>query len=175
MNYQSNLPYPTPRVEKQNLEYARMLSQNYAGDVSEDTAVHLYIYQSIVLSEENSQIANILEKISIVEMKHLDLLGKTIKLLGLTPKFVTYSPDNIKQFWTSANVNYTTSIMSMLKQDIKAETIAIKTYEKHKNEINDKYIKELLSRIIVDEKLHLAIFEKLYEQQKKLANSKNEL
>lgn len=170
MNYLVNLPYPKPRVEKENIEFAKILSQDYAGMVSEDTAIHLYMYQSLILSDKNSSISDILHHIAIVEMKHLDLLGETIKLLGLAPKYVTYSQDNIKHFWTSSSVNYTTSLLNMLKQDIKAESIAIENYLSHKKCITDKYIRELLDRIILDEQRHLEIFKQLYEQQKKLDN-----
>ncbi len=170
MNYQVNLPYPKPRVETENIEYAKILSQDYAGMISEDTAIHLYTYQAFVLSDQNPTISAVLHHIAIVEMKHLELLGETIKLLGIAPKYVTYSQDNIKHFWSSSSVNYTTSLPNMLKQDIKAETIAIENYISHKESINDKYIRELLDRIILDEQRHLEIFQQLYEQQKKLDN-----
>ena len=75
--YKSNLPYPDIKVEKENIEYAELLSYPYVGLVSEDTATHLYMYQSFILDGE---ISNILEKIAIVEMHHLELLAKTIKL-----------------------------------------------------------------------------------------------
>lgn len=84
MYYKSNLPYPDIKVEKENIEYAKFLSYPYAGLVSEDTATHLYMYQSFILGDE---IGNILEKIAIVEMKHLELLAKTINLLGLKPEY----------------------------------------------------------------------------------------
>lgn len=166
MNYQINLPYPKPQVERENIEYAKILSNDYAGSISESTQIHLYMYQALVLENDYPYISNVLENIAIVEMKHLKLLGRTIKLLGLKPKFVTFSEDNIKQFWTSANVNYTTSLQNILKQNIKTETIAIETYKEHKNKIDDSHIKVLLERIIKDEELHLSIFKNFYEQQK---------
>lgn len=158
--------YPTPQVEKENIEYAKMLSHDYAGSTSEDTAIHLYLYQSIILEKTHPDISNILKRIAITKMKHLELLGKTIYLLGLKPKFVSYTPDNIKQYWNSSSVNYTISLTNMLKQDIKAESLAIETYERQRTEINDKYIKNLLTYIIEDEKKHLQTFTALLRQQK---------
>ena len=52
MYYKSNLPYPDIKVEKENIEYARLLSYPYAGLVSEDTATHLYMYQSFILDKK---------------------------------------------------------------------------------------------------------------------------
>ena len=49
----------------------------------------------------------------------------------------------------------------MLKIDIFSEESAIKTYTEHKKIIKDKYIREMLSRIILDEKRHLEIFKEL--------------
>ena len=158
--------YPTPQVERENIEYAKMLSHDYAGSTSEDTAIHLYSYQAIILEKTHPDIAKILKRIAITEMHHLELLGKTIYLLGLKPKYVSYTPDNIKQYWNSSSVNYTISLTNMLKQDIKAESLAIETYEKQKSIINDKYIKNLLNCIIEDEKKHLQIFTDLLKQQK---------
>ncbi len=160
--------YPTPQVERENIEYAKMLAHDYAGATSEDTAIHLYSYQAIILEKTHPDIAEVLEKIAFTEMHHLELLGKTIYLLGLKPKYVSYTPDNIKQYWNSSSVNYTVSLTSMLKQNIKAESMAIATYERQRCEINDKYIKNLLTYIIEDEKQHLETFTELLKKQKKL-------
>lgn len=162
MEYKSNKPYPKARVEKPNIEYAKLLLENYAGDISEETAIHLYMYQHMVASDEMEEYAKTMEQIGIVEMRHLNLLGKTIKLLGLKPVYATLYNDNFIKPWNSSNVNYTTDIKEMLEVNIKNETKAIENYEKRIIQIEDKYIRELLSRIIEDEKIHLKIFKNLY-------------
>ena len=43
------------------------------------------------------------------------------------------------------------------------EKDAIKNYENHKRLIKDKYIKNMLDRIILDEKRHLEIFNNIYD------------
>lgn len=154
--YKSNLPYPDIKVEKENIEYAELLSYPYAGLVSEDTATHLYMYQSFILDGE---ISNILEKIAIVEMHHLELLAKTIKLLGLNPE---YKVNDI--YWNANYVNYNNNLKDILKINIEAETLAIKNYKNLIKVIDDKYVKELLRRIIIDEEIHLQIFKNLYEK-----------
>jgi bacterioferritin len=161
--YKVDLPYPEAKVEQKNIYYANLLLQDYAGAVSEFTAVSLYIYQHFVSDDKYKSYAKIIGQISIVEMKHLELIAKTIKLLGVKPVFVN-SVCPCGRMWTSDYVNYDTCIRGMILEDIKAETKAIENYEKHLCLINDKYIKELIERIILDEKLHLKIFKELYEK-----------
>ena len=147
--YKSNLPYPDIKVEKENIEYAKLLMYPYASMISEDTATHLYMYQSFIL---DNNIGKILENIAIVEMHHLEMLAKTINLLGLKPE---YKSNDIP--WTSNYVNYNTNLKDILKINIEAETLAIKNYQNLIKVINDKYIRKMLERIIVDEEIHLKI------------------
>ena len=156
--YKSNLPYPDIKVEKENIEYAKLLMYPYASMVSEDTATHLYMYQSFILDDN---IGKILENIAIVEMNHLEMLAKTINLLGLKPE---YKSNDIP--WTSNYVNYNTNLKDILKINIEAETLAIKNYQNLIKVINDKYIKKMLERIIVDEEIHLKIFNDLYNENR---------
>ena len=156
--YKSNLPYPDIKVEKENIEYAKLLMYPYASMISEDTATHLYMYQSFILDDN---IGKILENIAIVEMHHLEMLAKTINLLGLKPE---YKSNDIP--WTSNYINYTNNIKDILKINIEAETLAIKNYQNLIKVINDKYIKKMLERIIVDEEIHLKIFNDLYNENK---------
>ena len=153
MYYKSTLPYPEIKVEKENIEYAKMLMYPYASTISEDTATHLYMFQSFILDDE---ISKILENIAIVEMKHLELLARTINMLGLKPE---YKSNDIP--WTTEYVNYNTNLKEILKINIAAETLAIKNYNNLIKVIDDKYIKELLQRIIIDEEIHLKIFNDL--------------
>ena len=165
MIVKSNNPYPEPKVERQNLEYAKLLLQDYAGEVSEDTAIHLYLFQHF--TSEWEEFKEVIREISISEMTHLELLAETIKLLGLKPKYKTFNASNdVLIPWTSDNVNYETDIKKVLEVDINAETKAIETYKLHMEIIDDKYIKQLLSRIIEDEEIHLKIFKEFYSKVK---------
>ncbi|WP_010233676.1 ferritin-like domain-containing protein [Clostridium arbusti] len=158
-----NLPYPKPRVERQNVEYANILLQDYAGAVSEFTAVSLYVYQHLVSKGEFEDYAEIIGGISMAEMKHLELIGETIKLLGIKPIYInSVCPHG--QLWTPCYVNFTIFIKNMLLEDIKSERKAIENYKYHISIIKDIYIRELLERIILDEELHLKLFMELYEK-----------
>ncbi|HIU40225.1 MAG TPA: manganese catalase family protein [Candidatus Aphodocola excrementigallinarum] len=164
MKVKIDLPYPEVKVEEKNTYYADLLSQDYAGVVSESTAVMQYSYQHFDKSKENKEFAEIIAEIAEVEMKHLELLGETIKLLGKEPVYKTCESERGDcVFWSAKNVNYKTDLKDMLKSDINSEKGAIKNYENHKRLIKDKYIKNMLDRIILDEKRHLEIFNNIYD------------
>lgn len=166
MKVKIDLPYPEVMVEEKNPYYADLLSWDYAGRGSELTAVMLYSYQHFDKFKENKEFAKIIAEIAEVEMKHLELLGETIKLLGKEPVYKTC--ESIRGdciFWSSDNVSYKTDLKDMLNANILSEKNAIKNYEQHKMLINDKYIKEMISRIILDEKRHVQIFEMLLKNK----------
>lgn len=162
MKYYVDLPYPEVRVEKPNLDYAMLLSGMYAGKVSEETIINLYIYEHIALLKENKDYSEVLKKIAIVEMHHLETLGQLINLLGLKPIIMCYD-SNEKGLtpWKSNYLNYSTDFNDIIDLDIKAEENAIKEYNHILSIVKDKYVIEIIERIIMDEELHLKIFKDL--------------
>lgn len=162
MEYASKKPYPTPRVLGKNKEYATLLSASYVGMISEQTAIHQYLYQSFVLETE---VSNILHHISIVEMHHFELLAETIKLLGTLPKYQAYSTTDTALPWTASYVPYPETLEEMLKTDLRSEETIIHNYQVLIEEIKDPYIKELIERIIEDECLHVKIFQTLLKRE----------
>lgn len=162
MNFKSDQPYPLPRVIKKNLQYAKMLLQEYSGESSENTVTHLYLYQSFILKTLYPEIAHILQSIAITEMKHLSLLGQTITLLGMKPIYATMDHNHIN-YWTGKEVNYSTSLRQILETDIQSETKTIQNYQQAIESIQDPHIQRLLARIIDDEKIHLQVFQNLYK------------
>lgn len=163
MKYKSTKPYPKIQVERTNLEYATILLDDYGGITSEDTAIHLYLYQSLVNNDNYKEFNQIMLQIAEVEMHHLSLLGQAITKLGGTPIYASVAIDNIPRFWNAGNVDYRNDLKSMLEIDMASETKAIKNYQYQIGIINDRYIKALLERIIEDEKIHLEIFKHLYK------------
>lgn len=161
--YIANLPYPEPRTEGPNAQFANILLKDYAGMVSELTAVNLYLYQHFVSEGKFNEYAELVGGISMAEMKHLELLGETIKMLGVKPIYTdnAFPPGYL---WSAKYVNFTTLIKEMLKEDIKSEIQAIENYKYHISIIDDKYIIELLQRIIIDEELHVKLFNDIYEK-----------
>lgn len=156
-------PYPEIRVEKENKYYAKVLMEDYSGLVSEMTAINQYVYQSLDKFNVDKEFYDTLENISVVEMLHLETLGKLIKLLGLNPVYKSNYNDYIT-YWSSSFVDYSTNIIDMIRADIRSEKDAINNYTYHISIIDDKYIKEILSRIIEDERKHIECFNTLLKK-----------
>ena len=74
-------PYP-PIDPKPNPHYAQILMEDYAGIVSELTAITKYEYQSVVLMNTFPHFAKELSKIGMAEMHHLHILAQLIFKLG---------------------------------------------------------------------------------------------
>lgn len=150
-------PYPEPKAEKPNLYYASLLMDDMAGAVSELTATTQYLYHHQVLYDRYPDVAELLECASIVEMTHLELLAETIIHLGGQPKFGVMTNCGM-EWWRGDLVYYGCDICDMLSADVEAERQAIINYKRHIEMIDDKYVKALLNRILLDEQHHLEEF-----------------
>ncbi|KUO52874.1 MAG: hypothetical protein APF76_14710 [Desulfitibacter sp. BRH_c19] len=153
-----NEPYPPIKVMEANPRYARILLESYAGNVSEMTAINLYLYHHYDSDDELPEFADIVEAVAIVEMHHLEILAKLIILLGGDPRY--HGSDGA--WWSGRYVDYLTGEPCLqIHADIRAESAAITQYRQQIIAIDDPYVQAMLQRIIKDEQLHLAIFRKL--------------
>jgi bacterioferritin len=150
--------YPVPKVAEKNSYYAMLLLEDYAGAAGELTAITQYMYHSICLNNTDCGVANLSRQIAIAEMRHLELLGKTIELLGVSPSF-RCAHHNTSDFWTAKYVYYGSSTVDRLAADVAKEITVIRNYNLHLKMIDDPYIKKLLARILLDEELHLRLFQ----------------
>lgn len=150
-------PYPEIQVVRPNFYYATLLLEDYAGVVSEMTAINQYFYHYLTLEEKFEDVAELEECISIIEMYHLELLGETIRALGVAPEYRTLT-QNKPVYWNASYVYYGQNICDKLAADIAAEKMAIQTYRQHQQLISDPNIQQLLERIIMDEQHHLMLF-----------------
>lgn len=151
-------PYPVPRVIEKNPYYAKLLLEDYTGAAGELTAITQYMFHSFCLPGSSREVANMTRQIAITEMKHLELLGKTIDLLGVSPRF-RCTHHNRGDCWTSEYIYYGQGDVDRLSANIAKEAAVISNYRQHLKMIDDPYIKELLARIIQDEELHLRLFQ----------------
>ena len=158
--YADPSPYPEVKVSGPNKYYAKIIMDDYAGKISEFTAISQYLYHNFSMRPKYNELADILENISITEMHHMEMLSTMIRLLGCEPIFQNSS--NIP--FTTNYVYYGNNICDQLRNDLKSEFEAINAYEQNIRVIKDPYIQDVLRRIILDEKLHAKIFE---EQIKK--------
>lgn len=155
------LPYPQIRVAERNAEYAEILCGDYAGDVSELSAITQYINNENRLACEQCALAKTLLGIAMAEMLHLQMLGEMICLLGGNIDFTAKARNGQSRMWTPQYLNLPTNAKEMLGADIRAEKNAINQYRIHSRMINDRYVNAVLARIIQDEEYHIMILRNL--------------
>jgi bacterioferritin len=153
--------YPEPKVLETNPYYATLLLEDYTGMVSEMTATNQYLFHHFTIRQP--KISELLECIALNEMAHIELLAKTITLLGVSPEFRTMST-NIPNYWSAGFVYYGIDVHDKLSADITAEHQAIHQCRYHQQLIADPHIQELLERIIQDEEYHVQLFENAINQ-----------
>ena len=157
-----DLPYPELSALTADCKNAQIIMPAYADAESEMTAVLQYIFQSINFDASgNSRFAAALEEIAIAEMKHLDLLGEALLRMGVSPIYVR-RPPNRCDYYSACNVNYSVQPAAMIAADISAETGAIRSYEQMLCKITNPTLSALISRILLDERLHLQAFKTMY-------------
>ena len=157
-------PYPEPKVQGPNFYYASLLLDDYAGTGSEMTAVNQYFYHYLTFDrKEIEELAELEECIAIIEMYHLELIGKTISLLGVSPEYFVIDKGT-RVYWNASYVYYGKDLCDRLSADIRAEQQAILKYREHQALIRDPNIQGLLERIIKDEEHHLNLFCQAFEK-----------
>lgn len=149
-------PYPVIEVSGPNPQYARMLQIDLASGHSEMTSITQYIYDSWRLDPRFANVAETLRRIAMVEMHHLDILGKLIVLLGGDPKYMAVQQR--PQVWNGNMVTYSRQFAAMMRDNILAEQMAIDTYARQAEIIRDEHIAALLRRILQDEYIHIELF-----------------
>lgn len=154
--YASELPYPEIEVE-QNVAESKLLMPVYSGSSGELTAVLTYCFQ-LYVTPKYPDIQEALEGIAVAEMRHHELLGKTIYKLGGYPIM------GARTYWNGSFVNYTLDPKRYLRENILAEQNAIMNYERTILNLSTDSVKMLLERIILDEEIHIKIFKQLLKE-----------
>lgn len=174
---QSDRPYPPIKVEKKNRRYADLLQDAYAkSGSSELQAISQYIYHNLTIDED--EVKQSLLCIALVEMQHLDVLGELIRKLGGKP---AYENSN-SNFFNAGELGYgdlenrsdlrnpsnsqckNPELCYKLMLDLSGEKAAIDFYNILKEQIHDRYIQDILDKIIADEKVHVRIFRHLIRE-----------
>ncbi len=151
---QCELPYPPVEVTCPDPRWLPPLRDLYAGQHSELSAIAQYCFQSFVLSRDHGELAKLLRSIAIVEMHHLEMLGRLICLCGGVPDFAGGSP---RRWWNSSCLNYRQDLCGALAASMADETAAVDAYRRAACLIGDPKIQELLRRISMDEELHVRL------------------
>lgn len=156
-------PYPDIRVEQENPRYAAAMLSNMGSDNSEMSAVAMYFYNSLLTHNCFEEYAVCFQKISMVEMHHLDTFGQLALLLGTDPRLWHMDGEKMT-YWTPSYNRYPERILPLIKNALAGEKEAIEKYKEQCRWIEDRHILAILNRIILDEALHVRIFESMLEE-----------
>lgn len=163
MQFSAPEPYPKLEVERPNVLFAKKLLFAFASDRSEMTATTNYYYRSIVLRCKNPDLSWMMEKLSRVEQKHLEILANLVFLLGYDPKIRTMK-NGTPMYWGAECLDYKKDIKSILTSAIKEEENAYKTYIFLSRQTKDQKVSRILYRLSLDEKLHIKILKSELEK-----------
>lgn len=161
LNCELPVPYPPVKTEGKNLYYASLLTNDYAGVVSEMSAVSGYMFQQFITS--NAKIADTMKCISIVEMRHLGIIGELITAFGGNPRIAVQSGCK-STYWNAQYISYETNPKCYLKENIGNEKVSISNYTIRISQINDRFVQALLERVILDEENHIRLFSDLLDE-----------
>lgn len=137
--------------------WVQLLYVAYAAPLSEMTAVAQYSYQQSVWDDLEAK--NVLWRISIDEMEHLNTLAQIIKNLGYEPRYLVADGEPV--YWDAALVNYSLDPLEILQADIHSEYHAVTAYRQLIAKIPDAFIKERITHILHEELGHIKEFERL--------------
>ena len=149
-----DLPYPS-------IEYccdfvsAKIISPAYSGLKGELTATLSYTYHHLFFKKENDgETADLLERISIAEMTHFELLGNALINLGVNPLLLD-KPSYLGEYYNTSCVFTSHTAKKMLIDDISGELLAIEDYSKMLCALKNEDVAALIARIRTDEELHV--------------------
>ena len=155
-----DLPYPPVEVTCPNPAALPILRDLYAGRRSELGAITQYCYQSFLLSGEREPIAKLLRDIAIVEMHHLEMLGKLILLCGGSPVFA----GGRRRWWSGSFPNYCRNPRGAVQASLRDEMDAVGAYQAAASSIRDPKIQAVLRRIAMDEEHHVKLLQETLQR-----------
>ncbi len=158
------LPYPSLNGITPDIKTASIISPAFAGVHSELTATLQYVYHYFNFTREfDVKTADTLMGIAITEMEHLEILGNLLIKLGVDPVF-THFPPARSEYYSTRAVAYSKTPVKMLLDDISGEMVAISEYRNMLSCLNNEKVGEVISRIILDEELHVNVLKELAKQ-----------
>lgn len=160
-SYHAEAPYPEVRAACRNQRYAEAMLGNMGGSNSEISAVGLYFYDHLVTAEW-PEVAEVFHKVSVVEMHHLEIFGTLARQLGADPRLWSRQGGRVT-WWTPGYLHYSQKLGPLLQIAYRAERETVRKYEEQCRWIGDRNVVENLRRIIMDEEVHLEIFQSLIE------------
>ena len=162
--------YPKVSLSSLTDEEKNLLQNIYAGSKSEFTSISQYSFQHIIYSniEEYSKYSKEIEKISITEMKHFEIIGEILSKVNVIPRICRYidKNPNICEYWNSACINYSTNYIDIINANIALEEAGIREYKNLLEITKNENLKEIIESILEDEYLHLSFFNNMLKNYK---------
>lgn len=163
MKYKLDIPYPSIDNLETNIEYSQLILSNLGGLHSKMNTVSLYFYNHIILEEQWPELSEAMIQLCLVEMKHLNIFAKICYKLGADPRLWDCHQDLLEYWSPSFNV-YPRQINTLLENAIIQEQNTITNYQYQMSCIDEPIIQNMLKRIILDEQLHVEIFNTFLQQ-----------
>ena len=153
-----DLPYPSVDDITYDTYSASIIYPAFIGAHSELGATIQYIYNNIsCLKGGNEKAAQTFMGIAICEMEHFHILGETLTRLGAENILADYPQ--------CAKPNYSLSVNKMILESIAGELVAIETYSQMVNKLKNERVSAIITRIILDEKMHVTVLKELLNSQ----------
>ncbi len=157
-----NLPYPSVSDFCADLTAARVIAPAYASLHGELSALLSYVYCAFYFEKEGlTKHAETLSEIALCEMGHFRLLGQALLRLGVDPVY-TENPPKFTRFYTARELPYHKKPQQMLLDSISGEMQAIAQYKGMQKRLKNEAVSAFITRIILDEQLHLDTLNELY-------------
>ncbi|MBO5530232.1 MAG: hypothetical protein J5970_02425 [Bacilli bacterium] len=146
------------KVEEKNKKYAEILKKNYVSRFGDLTSFLLYKYETYKFNEIDHYFSSNMNKFSKDSLTHFGIIGRLISMLGGNPNHNGFSIQEIF---------YEEDKEKLLEVNIRLTKEKIIMYTNNMNEIEDKYINEILKNFIVEERKNLEILEMMQYRYKR--------
>jgi rubrerythrin len=140
------------KVQGKNKKYSELLLLNYCSKFSDLTTFLLFKYEYYLFYKTDTYYSSNMNKLANDSLIHLDIFGKLITLLGGVPNFNSFKINELF---------YETNKEKLIEINIRVIKEKIILYTNHLNQIDDDYIKEILTNFIIEERKNLEIVELL--------------
>lgn len=156
-----DIPYPPLNQIERDEKSAYIISPAYSGLHSELKAILQYVYHAQFFNDERFlEYKTALINIAICEMEHLNILGELLLKLGADPIYTLRAFDKYN-FFTTSCIAQSKTPEKMLLDDISGELSAINTYTEIIDKIKNERVSAIITRIRLDEELHVKVLKEL--------------
>lgn len=163
-------PYPELKVTGENKALANRITAAIGGTSGELGTIYGYVYQSVVFSKNYPEYAEVFASLAKAEMHHLKMICTLVDMLGGTP--VCGSCRNGQPlYWSGSSVEYTRDLAAALLHDLDSEQKAYADYVSTARQSGDRYVFAVLTRIALDEMIHIGLLKKLIARLRRTNNS----